>query len=64
MNVIRCKAWDCHGLPVELEAEKHFGFKSKDEIEKFGVEKFNTKLEQYLNVYVRCYECLFWNGSC
>ncbi|MFY9717308.1 MAG: isoleucine--tRNA ligase [Thermoplasmata archaeon] len=32
--------WDCHGLPVELEIERRHGFKSKKEIEAFGVEKF------------------------
>ncbi len=33
--------WDCHGLPVESIAEKELGLKSKDEIEKMGVKKFN-----------------------
>ncbi len=37
----RTGGWDCHGLPVELEAEKHFGFNSKKDIENFGIEKFN-----------------------
>ncbi|AAT42996.1 isoleucine--tRNA ligase [Picrophilus oshimae] len=37
----RTGGWDCHGLPVELEAEKHFGFKNKKDIENFGIEKFN-----------------------
>ncbi len=32
--------WDCHGLPVELEVEKRHGFKSKAEIETYGVERF------------------------
>ena len=48
----RDAGWDCHGLPVELEAEKHFGFKSKDEIEKFGVEKFNKYCRESVFRYI------------
>ncbi|HTT26028.1 MAG TPA: isoleucine--tRNA ligase, partial [Thermoplasmata archaeon] len=33
--------WDCHGLPVELEMEKRLGFRSKREIEAYGVARFN-----------------------
>jgi len=32
--------FDCQGLWVEVEVEKELGFKSKTDIEKFGVEKF------------------------
>ena len=32
---------DCHGLPVEFEAEKELGLKGKQDIEKMGVYKFN-----------------------
>lgn len=32
--------FDCQGLWVEVEVEKQFGFKSKTDIEEFGVEKF------------------------
>lgn len=34
--------WDCHGLPVEYEVEKDLGFRSRADILKFGVEKFNA----------------------
>ena len=33
--------WDCHGLPVENLIEKELGFRSKKDIEKFGIKKFN-----------------------
>jgi len=33
--------WDCHGLPIENLAEKELGIKTKKEIEKMGVDKFN-----------------------
>ncbi len=49
----RNAGWDCHGLPVELEAEKHFGFKTKKDIEDFGIEEFNdyckTSIFNYIN---------------
>ena len=34
--------WDCHGLPIENIVEKELGSKTKKEIEKLGVEKFNN----------------------
>lgn len=39
--VRRVWGWDCHGLPIENIAEAEMGIKSKDEIEKVGVKKFN-----------------------
>lgn len=41
--VPRKAGWDTHGLPVEIEAEKQLGIKSKKEIEKFGIALFNEK---------------------
>lgn len=41
-RVERKAGWDTHGLPVELAIEKQLGFKHKDEIKTFGVEKFNA----------------------
>lgn len=40
-RVRRQWGWDCHGLPVENLVEKELGFKSKRDIEEYGVEKFN-----------------------
>ena len=39
--VKRTWGWDCHGLPIESIAEKDLKIKSKDEIEKMGIKKFN-----------------------
>ena len=41
-HVKRNWGWDCHGLPVETVVEKEMNLKSKDEIEKMGIEKFNS----------------------
>jgi len=40
-RVERRWGWDCHGLPMEFEVEKELGLKTKKDIEKFGIEKFN-----------------------
>ncbi|MGN7678748.1 MAG: class I tRNA ligase family protein, partial [Anaplasma sp.] len=40
-RVARRFGWDCHGLPVEMLAEKELGISGKANIESFGVEKFN-----------------------
>jgi len=40
--VKRVWGWDCHGLPIENIAEKELGIKTKDEIEKMGIGKFNA----------------------
>ena len=41
-KVERKFGWDCHGLPVEFEAEKELGFQNgKEDIEKMGIAKFN-----------------------
>ena len=48
----RTGGWDCHGLPVEIEAEKHFGFKIKKEIEDFGIAKFNEYCRESVFRYI------------
>lgn len=39
--------WDMHGLPIEVKVEQELGFKSKKDIESFGVEKFIEKCMEY-----------------
>ncbi|MBQ8234586.1 MAG: isoleucine--tRNA ligase, partial [Bacilli bacterium] len=45
-KVLRKVGWDTHGLPVELQVEKDLGFKSKNDIEKYGIEEFNKKCRE------------------
>lgn len=45
-HVRRKAGWDTHGLPVELEVEKKLGFKSKKDIEKYGIAAFNQKCRE------------------
>ena len=42
-KVNRKAGWDTHGLPVEIEVEKKLGLHNKQDIEKYGIEKFNEK---------------------
>ena len=41
-HVPRRWGWDCHGLPLENQIEQELGFKTKRDIEEYGIEKFNT----------------------
>ncbi|MBI2100962.1 MAG: class I tRNA ligase family protein [Candidatus Vogelbacteria bacterium] len=51
-HVRRKAGWDTHGLPVELEVEKVLGFKSKKEIENYGVAAFNQKCRESVGQYL------------
>lgn len=55
-QVHRKAGWDTHGLPVEVEVEKKLGFKSKDEIYKFGPEKFNNACKESIFTYLEQWE--------
>src|SRR5262245_30472525 len=45
-RVDRKGGWDCHGLPVELEVEKELGLANKQDIEAYGVERFNARCRE------------------
>ena len=49
--VPRRAGWDTHGLPVEMAVEKELGFKSKKDIEKYGVEAFNRKAKEQVWIH-------------
>ena len=51
-RVPRKAGWDCHGLPVEIEVEKQLGISSKQEIEEFGIDKFNQRCRESVFEYV------------
>ncbi|MBX4189624.1 class I tRNA ligase family protein, partial [Candidatus Parcubacteria bacterium] len=51
-KVPRKAGWDTHGLPVELEVEKTLGFKSKKDIEEYGIAEFNKKCKESVGVYI------------
>src|SRR5687767_8584763 len=41
-RVERRFGWDCHGLPIEMQAEKELGVSGRKAIEEFGVDRFNA----------------------
>ncbi len=49
----RKAGWDTHGLPVELEIEKKLGFSSKNEIENYGIAKFNALCKESVFNYLK-----------
>jgi isoleucyl-tRNA synthetase len=48
----RKAGWDTHGLPVELSIEQELGFKSKEDIETYGVAEFNKRCRESVFRYV------------
>ena len=50
-QVKRKAGWDTHGLPVEIEVEKNLSLGSKQEIEDYGIEKFNEACRESVFTY-------------
>ncbi|MEM4259367.1 MAG: isoleucine--tRNA ligase [Candidatus Pacearchaeota archaeon] len=44
--------YDTHGVPIELQIEKEIGSKGKQDIEKFGVDKFVAKCKEFATRYI------------
>jgi len=64
-HVLRKGGWDTHGLPVELEVEKQLGLTGKEQIEAYGVAKFNQMCKESVWEYLSDWEALtermaFW----
>ncbi|MBW6464980.1 MAG: isoleucine--tRNA ligase [Brevefilum sp.] len=64
-HISRRGGWDTHGLPVEIEVEKRLGFTNKQQIEDYGVAKFNELCKESVFTYIKDWEKLtdrigFW----
>jgi isoleucyl-tRNA synthetase len=64
-RVSRRGGWDTHGLPVEIEVEKQLGFNNKQQIEAYGIDKFNELCKKSVFTYIQDWERLtdriaFW----
>lgn len=63
--------FDCQGLWVEVEVEKELGFKTKKDIEKYGIEKFVEKCKERVLKYskiqidqsIRLGQWMDWDNS-
>ncbi|HOV88729.1 MAG TPA: isoleucine--tRNA ligase [Candidatus Paceibacterota bacterium] len=51
-HVERKWGWDCHGMPIENIVEEKLGLKTKKDIEKIGIDKFNEFCRQNVLTYV------------
>ncbi len=52
-DVRKQPGFDCQGLWVEVGIEKELGFKTKKDIEKFGIDKFAEKCKESVLKYVK-----------
>lgn len=50
-RVERIWGWDTHGLPIENIVEQELNFKSRLQIEEYGVDKFNEKCKSKVLAY-------------
>ena len=55
-HVGRKGGWDTHGLPVELQVEKKLGFKSKKDIENYGIAAFNKLCKDSVWEYIELWK--------
>lgn len=50
-KVERRFGFDTHGLPIEYEIEKKLGIKTKEEVEAFGIDKYNEECRKIVLTY-------------
>lgn len=50
-RVERRFGWDCHGLPIEMLIQKELGLNGKQDIEAFGIPKFNAACRESVQRY-------------
>jgi len=57
-HVSRRGGWDTHGLPVEIEVEKKLGITNKQQIEEYGIARFNELCRESAFTYIQEWEKL------
>lgn len=55
-RVERRFGWDCHGLPPEMEAEKELKISGRQQIQEYGIEKFNNHCRTSVLKYTKEWE--------
>ncbi|MEA2294511.1 MAG: isoleucyl-tRNA synthetase, partial [Solirubrobacteraceae bacterium] len=63
--VHRKGGWDTHGLPVEIAVEQKLGFKTKHDIERYGIAEFNAQCRESVFEFLEDWKALterigFW----
>ncbi|KAK1416993.1 hypothetical protein QVD17_26115 [Tagetes erecta] len=51
-HVTRRFGWDCHGLPVEHEIDTKLGIKSREDVLRMGIDKYNEECRSIVTRYV------------
>lgn len=57
-RVERKGGWDTHGLPVEIEVEKELGLEGRDQVEKYGIDKYNKRCRESVLKYKHLWDDL------
>lgn len=55
-RVERRFGWDCHGLPAEMGAEKALNISGRQQITRYGIEKFNLQCRTSVMTYAHDWE--------
>lgn len=50
--------WDCHGLPIENEIEKHFKLSGAKSIASFGIARFNEECRKIVQRYTHDWQAI------
>ena len=57
-RVLRKGGWDTHGLPVEIEVEKELNLESRQQVEQYGMDKYNEKCRESVLKYKDLWDSL------
>src|SRR5690606_24905923 len=57
-RVERKAGWDTHGLPVEIEVEKELGLTGRDQIQEYGIERYNAACRESVLRYKDLWDTL------
>ncbi len=57
-RVERKAGWDTHGLPVEIEVEKELKLESRDQIEAYGIDRYNAACRASVDRYTADWNAL------
>jgi isoleucyl-tRNA synthetase len=50
-NCLNELGYDCHGLPIEMVANKQLGVSTKKEVEEYGIDKYNASCKEMINKF-------------
>lgn len=60
-NVWDQPGYDTHGTPIEINVEKQLNFRSKKDIEKYGIGKFIKRCREFATKYIEIMNKQFYN---